>query len=60
MTRCVQTLFLPVEFLATTHSMGPSVCNYYNYRQEDMDYIRTSWRDIVNNETGIEQLQVSG
>ena len=49
---------MPVEFLATTHSMGPSVCNYYNYSKADLDYIKTNWKDIAGHETEVQDLQV--
>ena len=47
-----------MEFLATTHSMGPSVCNYYNYSKAELDYIKTNWKDIAGNETEVQDLQV--
>ena len=47
-----------MEFLPTTYSMGPSVCNYYNYSKADLDYIKTNWKDIAGNETEVQDLQV--
>merc|ERR1719234_3071851 len=55
-----QKIFLPVEFLATTHTMGPSLCNYYNYQSEDLEYIKENWIDIANNETTVTELQTRG
>ena len=47
-----------MEFLATTHTMGPSLCNYYNYQSEDLKYIKENWINIANNETAVTELQV--
>ena len=38
--------------------MGPSLCNYYNYSRTEVDYIKSSWADIVKNQTVIQDLQV--
>jgi len=52
-----QSIFLPTEFLVTTHGMGPSACNYYSYEEEDLDYIKGNWRDLANNESEVAKLQ---
>jgi len=34
-----QTIFLPTELLPS-HTMGPSVCNYYNFTSEKLETIQ--------------------
>eukprot|EP00092_Neocalanus_flemingeri_P014336 GFUD01015463.1.p1 GENE.GFUD01015463.1~~GFUD01015463.1.p1 ORF type:complete len:584 (+),score=109.85 GFUD01015463.1:144-1895(+) len=41
-----QELFVPKEFLPT-YEMGPSVCNYYNYSQEMIEYIKDNYEGLL-------------
>ena len=51
-------IFLPIEFSAYTYTNESSVCNYYSYGQQDLDYIRDNWQDIVDDSFELGDLQV--
>ena len=52
-----ETIFLPQEMLPD-YTMGASVCNYYSYEEQDLDYIKENWEDIVEDESVRAELQV--
>jgi len=51
-------IFLPIEFLPT-YTMGPSVCNYYNFSSSQLDQIRDNWENIANDKDELASLQAS-
>ena len=51
-------IFLPIEFSAYTYTNESSVCNYYSYGQQDLDYIRDNWQEIVDDTSVLGDLQV--
>ena len=51
-------IFLPIEFSAFTYTNESSVCNYFSYQEQDLDYIRDNWPDIVDDASVMADLQV--
>ena len=51
-------IFLPIEFSFYSFTNESSVCNYYSYEQQDLDYIKDNWEDIVEDVSVIADLQV--
>ena len=51
-------IFLPVEFSHFTYTNESSVCNYYSYEEQDLDYIKENWPDIVEDVSVMAELQV--
>lgn len=51
-----QDLFVPKEMLPT-YEMGPSVCNYYNYSQEMIDYIKVNYEGLLLDTNATKKIQ---
>jgi len=51
-----QTIFLPTELLPS-HTMGPSVCNYYNFTSEKLETIQNNWEDLAKNASSLTEIQ---
>ena len=51
-------IFLPVEFSAYTFTNESSVCNYFSYEEQDLEYIKDNWADIVQDASVLTGLQV--
>jgi len=51
-----QKLFLPEEMLPT-YEMGPSQCNYYNYSNEMVQYIRENYEGLMLDQNTTNKIQ---
>lgn len=52
-----QELFVPQEMSPTTYALAPSVCNYYNYSQEMIEYIRDNYEGLMLDVNATKRIQ---